>query len=210
MEHYRKPWNKENTAYLVEWWPHLGTAHVAEDLSLTRPQVKGKADKMRLSLLSKADRLCVVCRETNQVSRRYGLKCRACALSGRRGRNSSMEAWFSDRAREFRYRSAKLHGIESDTTAEFLADLWERQSGRCFYTGEPLIPPISGSHVRREWKRASLDRVDSAGGYTTDNVVWACWGANQMKQSLTIDEFYSISRLVISQLHEKLSVADPG
>jgi hypothetical protein len=209
MKHYRQPWNEENTSYLTEWWPHFGTYAVADDLGLTRPQFKAKADKMKLKLLPKGERMCVVCREERQVSRRYGLRCRACSLSARRGRNSSMEAWLSDRAREFRYRSVKLHNIESDITTEFLADLWEKQDGKCYYTGEPLLTPINGDRTRRDWRLASLDRVDPSGGYTTSNVVWACWAANHMKRNLTLDEFYSIADKVIRQRKKHLSVANP-
>lgn len=139
-KYYRAPWFPDTEAHLVEWWPHFGTYVLAEELDFTRQQVKGKADKLGLVMLPKTERICIKCRKRNQVSRRYGLRCRECSLDNRRERarrGLPLEEWVGAAVRTARHRSREPSDI--DTT--YMLGLWHKQGGRCFYTGRSLVQP---------------------------------------------------------------------
>lgn len=62
------------------------------------------------------------------------------------------------------------------------------QDGRCAVTGLKMT-------IDRGWRGvkprtlASIDRINSKGHYTRDNVQMVCWAINYMKGDLTPDEF---------------------
>lgn len=49
----------------------------------------------------------------------------------------------------------------------------------------------------------SIDRIDSAKGYTRDNVQLVTMAANQMKNDLTIDELVGMCKRIIEVAGEK-------
>jgi len=75
-----------------------------------------------------------------------------------------------DRAKE----SAKARGHEHDITESYILELFEKQGGRCHWTGVPMVP----STVTRDPQRPTIDRIDNAVGYVAGNVVMACLFAN--------------------------------
>lgn len=77
-----------------------------------------------------------------------------------------------------------------------IEDLWnqyEKQEGKCAFTGLNLTLTNS-NHLRDQ--TASLDRIDSSKGYTTDNIQWAHKHVNKMKMDLEEKEFFSIIKQV--------------
>ena len=94
--------------------------------------------------------------------------------------------------------SAKARNLECTITVEELFNMYKKQEGRCFYTGEKLVLKISSSQsYKREnmdvFKNyATLDRLDSTKGYTIDNVVLSTLKCNMAKSSLSYDEFVKI------------------
>lgn len=61
----------------------------------------------------------------------------------------------------------------------------------CFYTGLPLDFMVNSPTL------VSLDRVDSNGGYTKENVVFCCAIVNQMKLEMSVDQFVSTCRRIV-------------
>gem|GEM_PF-6560452 len=66
-------------------------------------------------------------------------------------------------------------------TLQYLKELWEKQGGRCPYTGWELDNP----ETTKDWdnrplhpRRASLDRIDSSLGYVPGNVQFVSVIAN--------------------------------
>lgn len=80
-------------------------------------------------------------------------------------------------------RRAINNGWEFNLELEDLVTLWEDQQGKCWYTGTEL--KIDGT---RQPEALSIDRTDSARGYTLDNVVLCCRRVNEMKREMTIDD----------------------
>lgn len=63
---------------------------------------------------------------------------------------------------------AKKKGMAFDLTEEWVLEQLERQGCKCALTGIPFLADEEGYRVRA--LAPSLDRIDNAFGYTTDNV----------------------------------------
>jgi hypothetical protein len=75
-----------------------------------------------------------------------------------------------------------------EVTAEYLAELWQRQDGRCAISGVVLTHHNDGSGAKDF--NASIDRIDSQQGYTPGNVQLVALRVNLLKQSLSTDMLY--------------------
>ena len=87
--------------------------------------------------------------------------------------------------------------IDFDLSVEYLDDLWERQGGKCAYTGEPLNfgrSKINGN--------ASLDRIDSSLGYIEGNVQFVHKDVNIMKWDLSEQRFIEICKKITKNRSE--------
>ena len=93
----------------------------------------------------------------------------------------------------------RKRGWKFNLSSDFLVELWNKQGGKCFYTGEELTL----DRLRRIGDSASLDRIDSTRGYTKDNVVWTSRFVNTSKGQRNFDEFISFCRTVVSHLEAK-------
>lgn len=82
--------------------------------------------------------------------------------------------------------SAKLTSREHNITEDFIKSLYEKQDGKCFWLGIPLI---LDSKVNRHFQKPSVDRLDCSLGYTEDNVVLASTFANLGRTDNTVDNF---------------------
>ena len=70
-------------------------------------------------------------------------------------------------------RRVKTHGRECTITVEYLKELWEKQDGKCPYTGWKLDNAETTAHWDTHQlhpRTASLDRIDSSLGYILGNV----------------------------------------
>lgn len=89
--------------------------------------------------------------------------------------------------------AAKLRNIEFNLSLEFIAKLYEKQNGKCIYSGIPLT-------VRKFYEdnsaNASLDRIDSKQGYLQNNIQWVDKNINMMKGSLSNENFIKFCKLV--------------
>jgi hypothetical protein len=80
---------------------------------------------------------------------------------------------------------------ELDFDKKYLIDLYFKQEGKCYYTGESMN---LGNHDKIKnlynlnFHNISVDRIDSTKGYTKGNTVLCCWGINNMKQQLTVEQ----------------------
>ena len=163
-------------------------------------------------------RTCVVCRTPRERSLFYdhptgynglGSKCKICISSAP---ISPKKKELYDRRREARecvkcgtqptvnevfcercwFTSAAATCAGGSKNAHLIIDLWHRQGGCCYYTGEPLVP---GSN-------ASLDHQQprSRGGRDVpDNLRWVSLRVNLMKTSMTHGEFIKTCAQIASK-----------
>src|SRR5690242_12393532 len=78
--------------------------------------------------------------------------------------------------------NARKRDIAFNLTIEQMAELWERQGGKCALSGADLIIP-SRSRMRNlpaeeRARFASLDRIDPLGTYDVQNVWWVAAAVN--------------------------------
>jgi hypothetical protein len=84
---------------------------------------------------------------------------------------------------------ASKRGIEFDVTLEELWDLYITQERKCALSGEPIDFPLTQARHYRTLQTASVDRIDSDGGYNKSNIQWVHKHINLMKQDLLNEEF---------------------
>jgi len=90
---------------------------------------------------------------------------------------------------------AQSRGRSFTLSIEQAWELFVQQGRKCAYTGLPLT--FSGCYHRdKAAQTASLDRIDSAGNYTSDNVQWVHKDVNMMKQKLSHERFIELCRLI--------------
>ena len=77
-----------------------------------------------------------------------------------------------------------------DITKDDILNLWEKQQGRCFYTGQNM------SYLRCDPNIVSIDRKDSNLSYTKDNIVLCTWQINELKNKLKDSDFVHLCKMV--------------
>lgn len=83
-------------------------------------------------------------------------------------------------------RIARREGTKWKLSKSDLKTVWDRQDGRCPYTGWLMELPVSGRGYRgssQRHRRASLDRKDPSKDYTVENVQWVSMIANYAKNN---------------------------
>jgi hypothetical protein len=89
-----------------------------------------------------------------------------------------------------RWRARKI-GRDYTVTNKFLWELYVRQHGKCALSGVDIVLGRG-----KQTATASLDRIDSSGGYTEDNVQWVHKVLNVAKMDLRQEEFVQWCELV--------------
>ncbi len=85
----------------------------------------------------------------------------------------------------------KSKGRECSITLKYLKELWEKQGGKCPYTGWKLDNPETTEHWNGRQlhpKTASLNRINTALGYIPGNVQFVSVIANFAKRDFPEDE----------------------
>jgi hypothetical protein len=112
------------------------------------------------------------------------------------------------------YNSFKKHRIkkgfkwDDEVTIEFLWNLYIKQNKKCAISGVPIILIKNWSEQNKSkklkiYQTASIDRIDSDGGYTVDNIQWVHKSINYMKGQLSNDEFIDLCKLIVNNNKRK-------
>jgi hypothetical protein len=80
--------------------------------------------------------------------------------------------------------AGRQRGIDVCLHRQDLVDMWTQQNGRCALSGVPMSHTLSRAVPDAQWRNASLDRIDSAQGYSPDNTQLVCALVNRMKSNL--------------------------
>lgn len=91
---------------------------------------------------------------------------------------------------QLRHRS-KMAKIPFNLTANDLYQIWIKQDGFCYYTGEPMdFQATTANRLCPHNNYPSIDKLRPKLGYITGNIVWCKYVVNRMKGNLTEEEFY--------------------
>lgn len=166
-----KVWNEQDDEFLRQHYAHRGSVYVSKHLGRTKRAV-----------LSRAHALGVKGSHDHCKKSRHG------RYTGHREITGSY--WYKLR------NNAAQRGLDFSVPIEYAWQLYERQGRKCKLSGIPLIFP---SHTEVPDGNASLDRVDSAKGYTKENVQWVDKIVNKMKWDLSVGEFVQRCRQVAQE-----------
>ncbi len=133
--------------------------------------------------------LCRICYKAKVLNRYYSLSTDKKVLYQENVRRWQHTNIFRNRFLQARSRAAKRN-IEFSITVETLETLYQKQNGKCFFSGMALGLTQDRKYV------LSVDRLNSSMGYTPDNVVLVCAAINTMKSDLSVDEFIDIVKNV--------------
>lgn len=111
--------------------------------------------------------------------------------------------------------NAKKKNVQFDLDVDYLLELYNKQEGKCYYTGVILEQEVGRGRGKRSLtsipNQLSLDRIVPSLGYTKGNVAWCSYKINVMKNCCTGEEFYILCNKVIEyrQACQDQTFADP-
>lgn len=126
-----------------------------------------------------------------ECKRGYAYACRKCYQKrGNELKTNSVRTYFADVLRTSKQMYKRRHINSHSLTLDQLLALYKKQNGRCAISG------IKMTHVAGQGAvptNASIDRIDSAQGYTFDNVQLVCRFINQGKMQMSVEEFKKLT-----------------
>lgn len=84
---------------------------------------------------------------------------------------------------------AKKRGIAFAIDKDDVLGLYLDQARKCAMTGVEMVLDSGAGHALRNRVRPSIDRIDSAGNYTPDNIQLICSQVNLMKGGMSQVDF---------------------
>lgn len=87
--------------------------------------------------------------------------------------------------------------IFSDLTLEQLVSLWNKQEGKCAISGVEMS--YQRNKRQHNMNNCSVDRIDSSGNYTIDNIQLVCWIVNRMKGENTTEDLIQWCNHIINK-----------
>lgn len=180
---------------LCNWYPHWGAEPLARKLNLSIQVIQNKARQLRLRLLrTRTKRVCYYCvADFIGGHKKFGIRCTACFKPYRAEKRQASihENPLKARLRELAYQlysRNRRKGVQHRISEKTLLEIWNRQNGRCVYTGRKMVVSDEAKGKRGP-DTLSVDRIDSQKVYLEDNVVLCTWWANVAKHELSADDF---------------------
>jgi len=99
---------------------------------------------------------------------------------------------FRHRCNKARQR-AKHRGLDFDIDSGYIKTLWDKQQGKCYYSGIDIT--IDGSDPDTN---LTIDRIDNDQGYVQGNIALACMAVNTMKNKHSVTSFHEFCRRILN------------
>lgn len=87
---------------------------------------------------------------------------------------------------------AKKRKVPFQIDREYLLELYNLQSGKCYYSNIPLHVVKEESESVHDQYKMTLDCIDPSLGYVRGNVVWCSYCVNSFKLNMSKDEMIKI------------------
>ena len=94
---------------------------------------------------------------------------------------------------------ASKKDIPFDITKDYIMDLFDKQSGKCFYSGIELNVVKKNKNRTHDPFKMSLDCVDPELGYVKGNVVWCAYCVNALKLKMSINDMVDVCRHIVKK-----------
>lgn len=164
----------------------------------------GEIGPKELSSAGKLKHRCAACRRLYRIAyqaRRPDVFERSKATMRKRRRENWAETlWRGSRS------SCVPRKLAHSITPADVAALWDKQAGKCFWTGVVLRPDAPPRHPLRP----SLDRIDPERGYERDNIALSCLLVNLGRGPASAQETRRALVEVVEAMaehHQKLAAA---
>lgn len=108
------------------------------------------------------------------------------------GQNYRGSKYFSAQTINHWKKCAKDRNLEWSLSFDDLDALWEKQEGKCIFTGTVMCTKSGAIN------KGSLDRIDSNKGYMKDNVQFTCSDINFAKKNKTDEDFIKMCLAVVN------------
>jgi plasmid maintenance system antidote protein VapI len=214
------PLDTPETIEFIKNNPSLSKKEMAQSLGITINQLSNIKDKHNLTtkglrrFLKKNTGdgmlICSRCGESKDILSCYHVGtinyCKDCrAIRNREMKEANRAKNYSsvEMLLRFRMNNAKTNLKYRKIPHEFTIDLpylltiYENQKGKCYYSGlDMTLNSNDGNSI-------SLDRIDSTKGYIMENVVLCRWTINNMKNDMTVGEFYQNCKYVFDNMSIK-------
>lgn len=120
----------------------------------------------------------------------------------KQAREGNLKAILQHKINSYKH-TAKDKKVDFNLTVDYLVELFNKQKGLCYYTGEKLdVVIMLGRGQRKNLfscpNHFSLDRLIPKKGYIMGNVAWCTYQANTCKNQLSEEQFYSFCKEVLN------------
>ena len=138
-------------------------------------------------------KVCRICKTTFWAAKKAIVNCST--ICGNSIENK-LEKFFREKLSRLRS-NAKNRNKDFSISWVDLLELYNKQGGRCFYTGiEMQLSYSTNTYKVCPPTQLSVDRLDSKKGYEKDNIVLCIFCINNFKGEMSIEEFnYIISKI---------------
>jgi hypothetical protein len=119
----------------------------------------------------------------------YHSWCKNCCTAGNIRSREKQNSTIEGRAKIF-LQNAKKSAVkrqqEFALTVDDVVKCWEQQNQICAYSGRQMTLQAGKLNT------VSIERIDSAIGYTLENTILVCQAINRMKSDFSLDDFYAL------------------
>lgn len=119
--------------------------------------------------------------------------CKECCTKGNKKSRDKVNSTIEGRAKIFLQnakKSAKKRNQEFSLEIFDIVDFWHKQKMICAYSGMEM------TLLAGKLNTVSIERIDSAVGYTKNNTILVCQAINRMKSDFKFDDFYALCKSV--------------
>lgn len=107
-------------------------------------------------------------------------------------------------------RNCKKRFKECTITLNDLQEQWNKQNGKCPYSGVSLLIPTYKNNHNNPIYTASVDRIDSSKGYTPDNIQFVSTCINYMKNTMSDKDTKFMCKCIAEYFYSEGTISSSG